>query len=254
MKIGALTTWFNEEAIAPYFLRHYEDWDEVRVLLDTATSDRTAEICARFDNAGLFSCSMKAGLNELEKVALLQDAFQDMVKAGFDWIAVLDSDEFVIPEWRGMTAHGFLRRMPREVDAVKSAMFPVYRHHLDLDLNPAEEPLPQRLHGLAPKWNEVKPNVLRADPRAQLSIGMHTVPEGVEIARPIFVGTHWADADPSLTVRRLNRKARFSKQNLEMKWGEQHFNVTEEGLKKELAGKQNCPFLWGLAELAGVSV
>jgi glycosyltransferase involved in cell wall biosynthesis len=48
MKLSVLTTWYNEEELAPFFFKHYKDLvDEIVVIIDADTNDNTKEICKR---------------------------------------------------------------------------------------------------------------------------------------------------------------------------------------------------------------
>lgn len=253
MKIAVLTTCFNEEAILPFFLSHYqhEGW-EVRVLLDRETTDNSKRICESFSNVQVLPCGMKAGLQEIEKVEILQTAFDEMVKEGFDWLAVLDSDEFIVPqaEMAKVTAKEFLE-IQDKFECLISRMFPVYRHVTDKDLDPTKPALPQRLHGGQSRDNEIKPNVLRAIPDVKLTIGMHTLGRDYRVSPYYFTGSHWADADPSLSVpRRLSRQARFSKDNLANGWGIQHQGITEYSVRAESAAHLYDPPIRQLDKVA----
>lgn len=247
IRIGVITTCFNEELILPHFLGHYAGWDDVLVLLDEATTDNSAAVCRDFRNVTVEPCRMSAGLHELEKVAILQAAFNRGI-GFYDWIAVLDSDELIIPLPPKMSVKLFLARNMKH-DAIISIMFPVYRHVDDLDLDPAKPALPQRLHGRKWRANEVKPNVLRANKPKTLTIGMHTHVGGLAIAKDFFLGAHWADADYSIMkARRLARRARFSEENKQRGWGNQHFNVTEESLLLEAQEHMYDPLLKDLQD------
>ena len=131
MKIGVITTIFNEELILPFFLSHYAAWDDVLVLLDEATTDRSADVCKDFPNVTVENCKMTAGINDLEKLFILQQAFNRGV-GHFDWIAVLDSDEFIIPFNKEQSAKEYLESSVG-FDLVRSIMFPVYRNQEDKD-------------------------------------------------------------------------------------------------------------------------
>lgn len=246
VKIAVLSTWFNEEVIAPFFLSHYGTWDEVRILLDEESSDGSLKICQKFPNVVVEPCKMTAGLHELEKVAMLEKAFHEM-EGKFDWVAVLDSDEFIIPQPR-LTTKEFLASQGG-FECVYSCMFPVYRHFTDKALDPSKPIIPQRIHGGKARENEVKPNVLRPFKDLKLTIGCHTQAQKMMVSQQFFIGAHWADADPSISLsRRMQRRARFSKENLEKGWGNQHFNVTKESILKELLDHDNDPVI---AELIG---
>lgn len=247
MKIGVLSTWYNEAPIAPYFLNHYRDWDEVRVLLETDTTDASEAILQQYSNVMIEHCHMERGLHELDKVAMLEEAFHHMKDC--DWVAVVDSDEFLVPPNRGQNAKEFLQNK-QNYECCLAYLHPVYRHKDDKDLNPELLPVPQRLHGTEPGRDEIKPCVLRSKEDIHLTIGCHSM-ERLLFTCPIsFTGVHWANADPELAIsRRLNRRLRFSQENLEKDWGAQHFNVTEESIRKECQKHENDPLIEKLIKL-----
>jgi len=44
VRIAIVSAWYNEELLAPLFLNHYHYVDEINIILDSATNDRTREI------------------------------------------------------------------------------------------------------------------------------------------------------------------------------------------------------------------
>ncbi len=256
MRIGVLTTCFNEELMLPFFLHHYQDqkWDNVVVMLDRQTTDRSAEVCSHFPNTIIKECGMKAGLQEIEKVEILQRGFNEMAEEGFDWIAVLDSDELIVPfecMLPGAAKQLFYKQAGYE--CMFSTLFPVFRYIEDKDLDPSKAALLQRLHGGQPRSNEIKPNILRALPDAKLTIGMHTLGKEYKVSPNFFIGAHWADADPSLSIpRRLSRQARFSKDNWANGWGVQHQGISEYSVRAEAAEHLYDPLIPALAKVVGL--
>jgi len=253
MKIGVLTTCYNEELMLPYFLTHYlqNGWDEIRVLLDRETTDRSFKICKQFPKVNVQPCGMTAGLHELEKVAILQGAYNEMCREGFDWIAILDSDELIVPPGHrtlGMSPKAGLELI--KDDCVMSAMFPVFRNVEDTDLDLSKSPLPQRLHGMEPRSNEIKPNVLRGIEGTKLTIGMHQLGQDLKVSPHFFIGAHWADCDLSISVaRRLSRQARFSKDNWTNGWGVQHMGISEYSIRQEAAEHLFDPIIPALEQV-----
>jgi len=130
VKIAAVAMVYNEALVLPYFLRHYRYLDEIHVLYETDSTDESLEILMRAPNVIIEKCHIEGGLDDFEKINLINKVVQGN-KA--DWIYVVDPDEFVFPP--NESPHDFLKRQSRDV--VRSAMFQVYRHRSDKDLDPS---------------------------------------------------------------------------------------------------------------------
>jgi glycosyltransferase involved in cell wall biosynthesis len=152
MKIAAVVMMYNEALILPYFLRHYAYLDEIQVLYETDSTDETLAILQKAPNAVIRNSHIKGGLDDIDKVGLLNTTLQE-IKA--DWVYVLDSDEFIFP--LDESPQAFLDR--QNYDVVRAAMFQVYRHRMDKDLDPSLPSITQRIHGDPDLFSPtVKPN------------------------------------------------------------------------------------------------
>jgi 2-polyprenyl-3-methyl-5-hydroxy-6-metoxy-1,4-benzoquinol methylase len=234
---------YDEALILPYFLRHYEYLDEIHVLYETDSTDETLSILNKAPNVVIKNCHIKGGLDDIEKVNLINDTLHG-IKA--DWIYVLDSDEFIFPY--NESPYDFLKRQ-KNYNVVRAAMFHVYRHRTDKDLDPSLPPVPQRIHGdpdlfsrrLDPDQTNqadnavyMKPIVVRPSNRIRFTPGNHFVKGHVKISPEFYVGAHWQMADPSIALdRRMKRKARISERNKAYGLGIGNWNVTEEWLRAE---------------------
>jgi 2-polyprenyl-3-methyl-5-hydroxy-6-metoxy-1,4-benzoquinol methylase len=234
---------YNEALILPYFLRHYEYLDEIHVLYETDSTDETLSILKQTPNVVIKNCHIKGGLDDIEKVNLINDTLHG-IKA--DWVYVLDSDEFIFPY--NESPYDFLRRQ-KNYNVVRAAMFHVYRHRTDKDLDPSLPPVPQRIHGdpdlfssrLDPNQTNqadnavyMKPIVVRPSNLIRFTPGNHFILGHVKVSFEFYVGAHWQMADPSIALdRRMKRKARISERNKAHGLGIQNWNVTEEWLKAE---------------------
>jgi len=151
-RIAAITIVYNEALILPYFLRHYEYLDEIHVLYETDSTDETLQILKKTPNVIIKSCHIEGGLDNLDKVSLINDTLSK-IKA--DWVYVLDSDEFIFPP--NESPHDFLSHQNHDV--IRAAMYQVFRHRTDTDLDPSLSPIPQRIHGEPDVFSTVeKPN------------------------------------------------------------------------------------------------
>ena len=240
MKIAAVTMVYNEAMLLPYFLRHYNYLDEIRVLYETDTTDESLEILKCASNVAIERCHIEGGLDDLTKIDLLNQTVENM-KA--DWVYVVDPDEFVFPP-DNETPNDFLGR--QICDVVRSGMFQVYRHRDDRDLDPSLPPVPQRTHGDPNLFSTgrqdhraannvyIKPNIVRPSKRFRFLPGHHHI-EGNPLPSPDFYfGAHWQMADPSIAIaRRMARKERISERNRAHLMGWQHYDITINRINEE---------------------
>ncbi len=251
MKIAVLTPVYNESQLLPFFLDHYKDWDQIRILMDEETTDNSVEICKQFPNVVVEPCHMTSGMNELEKIAMLQNAFDRMKE--FEWIALPDIDEFILPPKKGLSCHEFLQRQT-DYACVCSLLLLMWRHITDLDLDYTKPVVPQRLHGVS--QNCAKFDVLRHQSDVKITIGCETMEQPLkltDISREFFICAHWQGADLSFSIpRKLLRRRRLSNLNLKMGWGGHMFFVTEESVRAEAKSHENDPIINELATLVGV--
>jgi 2-polyprenyl-3-methyl-5-hydroxy-6-metoxy-1,4-benzoquinol methylase len=244
---------YEEALILPYFLRHYEYLDEIHVLYETDSMDETLSILKQARNVLIKNCHIKGGLDDIEKVNLINDTLHG-IKA--DWVYVLDSDEFIFPY--NESPYDFLKRQ-KNYNVVQAAMFHVYRHRTDKDLDPSLPPVPQRIHGDLDLFSRrrdpnqtnqpdnavyIKPIVVRPSSLIRFTPGNHFVKGHVKVSFEFYVGAHWQMADPSIALdRRMKRKARISERNKAYGLGVGNWNITEEWLKAEFNGHLDDPII-----------
>jgi len=92
MKIKVYAICWNEEVIAPYFLRHYKKYTSEIVIYDNMSTDSTCEI--------LRSCEIrKYDTNEKIRddiyLSIKNEAWKETRDSEVDWVIVCDMDEFV---------------------------------------------------------------------------------------------------------------------------------------------------------------
>lgn len=252
MKIAVLTACYNEAMILPYFLKHYSYVDQIRVLFETDTVDRSREILAATPNVLIKDIHIADGINDEEKVRLINSELKNMAEE-FDWVYVLDTDEFIYPD-NHEDPRDFLARQVDDI--VYAHMWQVYRHWSDKDLDPAKFPLPQRQHGDPDLYsqvesqhrdknaNSIKPSVIRAEAAIELQPGNHRFLGNPNISPEIFRGVHWQMADEKIALsRRMARKRCISARNRELRHGFQHFNITPEIIARQCDDHINDPLL-----------
>ena len=239
MRIAALTMVYNEVLILPYFLRHYEYLDEIHVLYEIDSTDNTIDLLNNASNVVIENCHIKGGSDAIDRTALINQTLYG-IKA--DWLYVVDPDELIVPLHE--TPHDFLKR--QNYDVVRAAMFQVYRHRTDKDLDPSLPIISQRVHGdpdvfstvnrpnRAHNAHYVKPIVVRPSSEIRFNKGQHSLEGNVNISPEFYVGVHWMMADQTIAIdRRMRTKARQSERQKATRSGWQHANVTEEWIREE---------------------
>jgi len=247
MMITCITHWYNEELLAPLFFNHYKNCDEVRILLDTDTNDRTREI------ASIWALSESSNIviqdihcpDAMDNIQMLNNINQAISEVKDGWIYMVDADEFIFPEWHE-DPQTFLARQTTEV--VNCIYFHVYRHVTETDIDYSQNPIPQRIHALegGPEYKNWfwKPSVFRASVGVQLTIGNHRFVGKHTVSTERYIGAHWKQADYDICVRRrLSNRERHSQHDHKRGWGNHDFHITEERLKDQLEKNSNLPEL-----------
>lgn len=249
MKIGVVTMWYNEECLAHHFLRQYDYVDEICVLLDSDTNDNTSKICRGYSNVKVEPFIFKDGFDDILKQRKINDVVRS--KKGFDWVFVLDADEFIFLLGYESPKE-FLER--QEGNIMFAKMWQVYRHKtdIDLDLKFQGDPYIQRRHGdpilMGFNSNWIKPIIVRPEVGVTWSVGNHRILETQmeqKVCGDFFLGAHWANADPELAVqRRLASKARQSEVNIKCQYQSHNHNITEEKIRRVCKEHENDPRLF----------
>lgn len=254
--------WYNEEFLAPYFLKHYAWADRITLLYDQDTTDNTRQIAAAYPNVHITPFRFPDQMDDVLKSEFISKAYADS-KA--DWVLSVDADEFVFFKKSDEFCYDLPRYLEEKpgYDLFFVALFQIYRHAGDKELDPALPAIPQRRHGdpnVSTGMNRLynKPILIRGglDRDIAWTPGCHEVRiDGFEysinshgtapiaIAPEILPGAHWAMADPDFAVERRvkNRRLRQSRNNLENKLTVQHHNVTVKSIMKEFAEHANDP-------------
>ena len=241
-KITLISHWYNEELLAPLFFNHYSYCDEIRILLDTDTNDRTREIAARYPNVVIQDVHCPDAMDNIQMLANINQAISE-VKDG--WIYMVDADEFIFPEYHE-DPHQFLGRQWAAV--VNCTYFHVYRHTTERDIDYSLSPIVQRTHALegGPEYKNWfwKPSVFRADAHIKLTIGNHRFEGEHTVSEERYIGSHWKQADYEICIRRrLSNMARHSQHDHRKGWGNHDFHVSAERLKSQLDANSNLPEL-----------
>lgn len=260
MKIDIITMWYNESFLAPFFLKHYSYADTIHILLDEETSDNTQEIALKFENVRIVPVRFPDKLDDILKIDKINSLYKEIDS---DWIIAVDSDEFVFPLPINKNIKDILGNESK-YNLFNAQLWQVYRHRNDNDLNPDLPAIYQRRHGdpnvtIGINALYVKPIIIRSGLDIEWKPGCHLLArkniigwirsyiQGKQIllSPQLIYGVHWAMADPEISIqRRIKRKERLSKRNIEMGLGIQNFNVTEEQIRQECEQHLDDPLLF----------
>jgi glycosyltransferase involved in cell wall biosynthesis len=108
MRLWVYTFCWNEEAILPFFLRHYLDHcgAEKVVVFDNQSTDGSAALCRRHPQVEVRTWDTGGQLLEGNGLLTKRDHAWKEARGGADWVAFVDADEFLFHrDW-----HGFLER------------------------------------------------------------------------------------------------------------------------------------------------
>jgi len=247
MKISVITVLYNEEFLLPFFLSHYNWADEIRVLLDSDTTDRTPQICEADPKVIVKEFTFPDMMDAIIKQKHIHDLFYSL---DCDWVIVADCDEFIFPiPWKDQ------REAFQQLngDIATAHMWPVYRHESDGDLDPGLPAMWQRRHG-DPDMNKgfnyayIKPCIARPGTKVNWGLGCHNYhkKDGIIESDFMFYGAHWKMADPELAIIRriVNGKDRQSKSNLSSGYQIVDHNIDEQQIRDECEKHLNDPRLF----------
>jgi|GEM_PF-1475543 len=236
IRLAVVSAWYNEELLAPLFLKHYYYADEIHIILDTATNDRTREILKADPRVIIHEQTYPPdGLDWTIKQKKIDEVY---AQVDADWVFVVDADEFLYK--KGVKdIKMFLSG--QKGDIMWARLWQVYRHESEGDIDYTKPPLLQRRHGIPlepesinyhlPDRAYLKPIVIRGKKDPQWICGCHLYRGKLEECTDIMDGAHWHMADPVIAVRRrMQTKARQGKRNLREGLGIQNHYITEKAI------------------------
>ncbi len=239
MSIEVITMWYNEEFLAPFFLRHYSFADHIRIIDDEETTDGTKNIVVQYPNTTIEPIRFPDKFDNDIAVAYLNKCYKE---SRADWVIAVDADEFVLTE----NLPEFLRN--REEDVFYVRLYEVYRTVNDKDLDVSLPIKEQRRNGdaFAVKGSNrrgMKPIVVRTGKKLRWMPGQHNIWNRhlLNTSSEVLLGAHWMLADNSrpFIERRLRGKLRQSKANI-LRGNSVHCNnVTEEKVLAQLQSHMN---------------
>ncbi len=253
MRIELITMWFNEEFLAPFFLKHYSYADRINILYDTDTTDNTKSICEQYPNVRLLPFKFPNMMDDEIKRDIINNLYHTL---DADWILSVDSDEFAFIKEHDFFIYDFHNFLAADTkhDVYNVMLHQVYRHVTDKDLDPALPAVPQRRHGdpnITTGINAMyrKPVLVRGKLPLKWGPGCHAITrsaKALSVAPTDVLGAHWAMADPQFAMeRRLkNRKARQSQNNLNKQLTVHQHTITAKELTEDFKRHMNDPQLF----------
>jgi hypothetical protein len=231
-----ITAWWNEEFLAPFFLKHYTWCDRIFLLLDKDTTDKTLEIALKSPNVVVVKVEYPDGMDDRLKIRYINEAYRNVQT---EYCIVVDADEFIdVDEKRIDLGDKIIRRVK---------FFNVYRHAHDKDLDINRPLLEQRRHGVY-IWPYTKACIVRRGLNLKWGPGCHSIKLNA-IRHPSFSnnditkkyygdmihGAHWANADACFCVnRRIANGKRQGNRNLTSGMTRHNHGITEVKIMDEL--------------------
>jgi hypothetical protein len=243
LKVSVISRWMNEEFFAPYFLSHYAFADEIIILLERSTSDRSAEIIGRFPNARIEYTDTGGVIND----RIFSDAMSDLAASlKTDWVIRADADELIYFEPQFWNPRGVLAEA--DGNCIEVLFRWIFRHKDDPDLDPSKPAVFQRPHGgVYSMWpgmgsTFIKPSIVRPEAKIRWRPGEQGYENSpnVRMSEARADGVHWQMVDVEEAVRRLlSAEARLSDVNKKNNWGVRRF--TEAQIRECCAAHLNDP-------------
>ena len=252
IEIAIITIWYNEEVLAPFFLKHYSYVDDIFVYLDTDTDDGTRGICEAHSNVTVREIAFPNGYDPIVHTDQLNSVVRELEHS---WVYAVDADEFIQQPKEYKDAREFLLKQERDYNLVYAQMYQVYRHATDEDLDISKPVLPQRCHGdpsLDTVFNRcyIKPIVVKPETGITWTPGCHAYHDGLNVVRAAeerFFGAHWKMADDSFAIERriYHNQARLSGRSRAGRMVWQDIDATEESILGDLEKHRHDPNVLG---------
>ena len=236
MKVEIITTMFNEEFLAPFFLKHYEWADKITALFGEDSNDKTESILRANAKVNIVPLTMPEGIDDALKARVISDIYW---ASDADWIVIVDADEFAF------AGKDDLGKIDQDYSIARVSLPHVYRHFSEADLNLALSIREQRKHGYLAR-GYVKPVFARGGQDIFWSPGQHGLVGSYKLYPGIFEGVHWANADPCFCIdRRIRgRRDRISQANRKALMGHLNYDISEQSILAECKAHENDPEVW----------
>lgn len=237
MRIEVITMWYNEEFLAPFFLNHYNNTDQINILLDSDTNDKTLEVVEKYKNVKVIEHIFPDMMDDMIKSNTINELYK---KLDCDWVFLVDCDEFVWPSVN-IDIRDYLHQQSKDHHYTHAMLWQVYKHIYDKSLDPNLPILEQRNHGdsgIEEGQNRMyrKPIIVRGGTIASWQPGCHNLRTSRDLhsCNGHFHGAHWMMADVKMAIERRikGRKERQSKYNIKHGLTSHQHNITEQDIIK----------------------
>jgi len=231
LSITVVSRFYNDELLVPFFLDHYSYVDEIVVVLEKSSNDRTRELLSRNSKVRTIEMECKNGYNARE----VRDRKIEVINSiTTDWVICVDVDEFIFP-----TGFRDVRKVLNCVSGniVYANMWQVWKHRDEIDLDPSVKAIHLRRHGPVERGNGIndrqdnKPLIFRSGINMKFGVGFHNFESRSDliVSTTVFDGAHWKNADPKIAIQRRmqGRRENIATEQLEGGWANDDFNITE---------------------------
>jgi len=227
MKIIAYAICYNEEAMLPFYLRHYLSFCDHVVVYDNCSTDRSVEICKGFANVTVITYNTSNVIRDDVYLQIKNNCWKSMIGNSMaDWVIVGDIDEFVYhPDIRGELERTWATIITPDLFNMFSPFFPVTKGQI-------YEQVTNGISG-GGKANLFRPADIREinyDPGCHVAHPEGNIlwdtESGIKTLHNKFMGL-----EHTLARKRLS-ESRLSELNKAMGWGV-HYSVPEEQAVRE---------------------
>lgn len=256
MKIGIVTSIYNEEYLLPIFLEHYKFADEITFFYDTDTTDNSLEIINEYKKTNVVIQEFNTGVGIDDEYMTIQ-LHEKLKSTIMDYSICVDADELLFHKNKNfLTLGDDIKNYISEdfCDYYIASFYQMYPNISESNDIVHNKPIwEQRKYGFFHDMY-LKPCIIKKDCGLYYSNGKHFIyQEGRP--RPInefgglgdqdFEGCHLNNINlESSIIRRIeHRKNRMSKSNLERGSGSEYFNLTEDDIRREY-GSPEIIKLW----------
>lgn len=246
--VTVITKWFNEEDFAPFFLSHYGWVDQIVVIMDDRTDDKSWDIAFAHRKTTVIPIHYKQGFSSQQAVDAMNTAADN---AKTDWVIALDCDEFILQPGHGIGIRETLSKIKEEV--VYVYYWQIYKNKTELPLN-ITIPIhiarrfgdPDRETGYNALFR--KPAITRTGYGIEWEVGHHNFhcADRVRVSSKRFDGAHWNMADVEIAIkRRLRwRKEVLCQQDIDNQWNDNNWHIEEQQLRQLAAEHEDDPQLF----------
>jgi glycosyltransferase involved in cell wall biosynthesis len=236
VKLAIITAIYNESVLLPQLLRHYAPQVDAVFLVDNESDDGSLEVARAFRNVQVSFYSTSGKFYYRLKHLALEAKRRECI-GEFDYVLMVDADEFVVPK-NGGGLKGALEGLGTP-EAFYTHGFHMWRVSSEAAYDPRKPLTEQRTHGIESLPGDLyasysKPIIIRPSSSLSFSPGMHGFegsdnPSLESLRKSAFYLLHYVGIEESIYVERsMVRTRRLSEENIKKKYSLQYYGGTEE--------------------------